>query len=67
MYIVILVICNVLSCQISLVSEERISKFGKQFAVGRTHPCRVVQFNYIDNAVIVSLQKYVHVYCAMLE
>ena len=42
-----------------MVNEEKISKFGKQFSVGLTHPCRIVQFNYIDNAVIVSLQKYV--------
>ena len=56
-----------MSCQISLVSEERISKFGKQFAVGRTHPCRIVQFNYIDNAVIVSLQKYVCIMLRILE
>ena len=42
-----------------MVSEERISKFGKQFSVGSNHQCRVVQFNYMDNAVVVSLQKCV--------
>ena len=44
-----------------MVSEERISKFGKQFSVGSNHQCRVVQFNYMDNAVVVSLQKYMYV------
>ena len=44
-----------------MVSEERISKFGKQYSVGSNHQCRVVQFNYMDNAVVVSLQKYMYV------
>ena len=42
-----------------MVSEERITKFGKQFSVGSSHRCRVVQFNFMDSAVVVSLQKYV--------
>ena len=42
-----------------MVSEDRISKFGKQFAVGTCHPCRVVQLNLIDGVVVVTLQKYV--------
>ena len=42
-----------------MVSEERITKLGKQFSVGNSHRCRVVQFNYMDSAVVVSLQKYV--------
>ena len=44
-----------------MVSEERISKFGKQFSVGSNHQCKVVQFNYMDNTVVVSLQKYMYV------
>ena len=49
-----------------MVSEERISKFGKQFSVGSNHQCKVVQFNYMDNTVVVSLQKYVYV-CACIH
>lgn len=42
-----------------MVSEERISKFGRQFAVGTCHPCRAIQLNLIDGVVVVSLQKCV--------
>jgi len=42
-----------------MVSEDRISKFGRKYAVGTCHPCRVVQLNLIDGVVVVSLQKYV--------
>ena len=48
-----------------MINEERISKIGKHFSVGSKHPCRVVQFNYMDNAVVVSLQKYVCVLCVL--
>jgi len=45
-----------------MVSEDRISKFGSQFAVGTCHPCRVIQLNLIDGVVVVSLQKYALAY-----
>ena len=43
-------------CPLPLVYDERQDKLSREHRVGTCHSCRIVQFNLIDGAAIVSLQ-----------